>query len=313
MERIEFSFQSEDGVEIHAYKWFNESIRAKGVVQIAHGMAEHALRYEPFSQFLTSNGYIVYANDHRGHGRTYKSNVDKGFLAKNNGFELATKDLTTLTEVIQQQHRHLPLFLLGHSFGSFLVRRYIQLFPTDLAGVLISGTGGDPKLIGKIGLSLAKLEKKIKGPQKESPLMDKLIFGSYNKKISPKRTNYDFLTRDERVVDDYITDENCGFICKTSFYVDLLEGLIKIHRNEEVTKTPKQLPIFLFAGDADPVGDYGKGVQAVYEQLLQHDCAQVSIKLYENGRHEMLNETNKEEVYNDILNWMNTILKGEKL
>ena len=141
--------------------------------------------------------------------------------------------------------------------------------------------------------------------------MDRLIFGTYNKRINPKRTNYDFLTRDEQIVDDYIADENCGFICSTSFYVDLLEGLMKIHQEEEVAKTPKQLPIFLFAGDEDPVGDYGKGVQSVYEQLLQHGCEQVSIKLYEGGRHEMLNETNRTEVFSDVLNWLDTIVKGE--
>lgn len=313
MKRIDFTFQAEDGVEIQAYKWIKEDIDIKGIVQIAHGMAEHALRYEPFCNFLTANGYIVYANDHRGHGQTYKHKSDRGHLANKNGFELATKDLFILSELIRKEHKELPLFLLGHSFGSFLVRRYVQVFDNQISGILISGTGGDPKLLGKIGLAIARLSKKIKGPKKENPLMDMLIFGSYNKRITPKRTNFDFLTRDERVVDQYIRDENCGFICTTSFYVDLLEGLLKIHEPAEIKKTPKKLPIFIFSGDEDPVGDYGKGVQFVYEQLLQHECEQVSIKLYEGGRHEMLNEINKEEVYTDVLNWLDTIVKGEAI
>lgn len=313
MKRTDFTFRATDGKEIQAYKWEKEADDIKGVVQIAHGMAEHALRYEPFAAFLTAHGYIVYANDHRGHGRTYKNESEKGYLADEDGFELATDDLRKLSEHIRNEHPNLPIFLLGHSFGSFLTRRYIQKFDPDLKGVLISGTGGDPKLLGKIGLAVAKMQKKLKGPKKESPLMDKLIFGSYNKRISPVRTKFDFLTRDENAVDAYIADENCGFVCKTSFYVDLLEGLLNIHEQNEADKTPKDLPIFIFSGDEDPVGDYGKGVQSVYEQLLELGCTKVSIKLYEGGRHEMLNETNKEEVYEDILNWLDTIVKGESV
>lgn len=312
MEREEFTFQTEDGVEIQAYYWFDTNISVKGIVQIAHGMVEHALRYEPFIRFLTANGFYVYANDHRGHGQSYKNELDKGFIAKRNGFEKAVHDLTILTNIIQEKHPDTPLFLLGHSFGSFLVRRYIQCYDKNLTGVILSGTGSDPGIIGRLGLMIAKLERFIKGPTRKSPLMDKLIFGNYNKRISPKKTNFDFLTRDETIVDNYITDKRCGFVCTTSFYIDLLEGIQKIHQDNEIAKVNTKLPIFLFAGIEDPVGNYGKGVQEVYEQYLQHNFEEVSIKLYDNGRHEMLNEINRMEVYTDILNWLETIMKGER-
>lgn len=313
MERFEFTLKTNDEINMHIYVWKNNDVETKGIIQIAHGMAEHALRYEAFSEWITAQGYIVYANDHRGHGKTKNHEKTKGFFAVKDGFSKVTEDLLLLTKYIQQTHPNVPIFLLGHSMGSFLARRIAQLHGEQYAGMILSGTSGDQKLLGKIGLMLAKLERKLRGPYAKSPLMNQLIFGSYNKNFSPPRTKFDFLSRDERVVEQYIKDDNCGFICTTSFYVDLLTGLDLIHRPEEIEKTPKQLPIFLLSGDADPVGDDGKGVQQVYEQYVNLGLQQVSLKLYEGGRHEMLNETNREEVFQDIANWLESILKGEQL
>src|SRR5699024_5417350 len=283
MERNEFTFQTDDGNEIQAYRWKDTTVEAKGIVQIAHGMVEHALRYEPFITFLTAHGFIVYANDHRGHGNTISDEINKGYFAKRNGFEKVVEDTYLLTKIIKEENEKLPLFLFGHSMGSLIFRRYIQQYHHNVSGVILSGTAGNPGFIGKIGLILAKFERFIKGDKKRSPLMDKLIFGNHNKRFEPARTKHDFLTRDEAVVDAYVADPNRGFICTTSFYVDLLEGTLKIHRDTEVAKIPKQLPIFLLAGDDDPVGIYGEGVQAVYEQFLENGLQQVSIKLYEKG------------------------------
>lgn len=312
MIKDEFTIQSTDGTVIQAYRWKDTNKEVIAAIQIAHGMAEHSLRYEPFIAFLTAHGFIVYANDHRGHGKSISDETSKGYFAKRNGFEKVVEDTYLLTNIIKKENENIPLFLFGHSMGSLIFRRYIQRYnKANIAGVILSGTAGNPGFIGKVGLILAKFERLIKGHKKSSPLMDKLIFGDHNKRFQPVRTKHDFLTRDETVVDAYVADDNCGFICTTSFYVDLLEGTIKIHRNEEITKIDKQLPIFLLAGDDDPVGDYGEGVQAVYEQYLQNGLQQVSIKLYEQGRHEMLNELNKMEVYTDILNWIETMMKGE--
>lgn len=311
MERTDFTYKTNDGYTIQAYRWRNQQIKAKGIIQIAHGMAEHSLRYEPFITFLTSHGFIVYANDHRGHGNSYTKKMNQGYFAKRNGFDKVVHDTTLLIDMIRKDNETLPLFLFGHSMGSLIVRRLIQQYTKPIDGVILSGTAGDPKLIGKIGLFIAKLEKMIKGSKKKSTLMDRLIFGNHNKRFSPARTKHDFLTRDEAIVDAYVADPNCGFICTTSFYVDLLEGTLTIHRKSEIAKIPKHLPIFLFSGDEDPVGDYGEGVQAVYEQYLEHELTQVSMKLYEHGRHEMISELNRMEVYTDILNWLETIMKGE--
>lgn len=312
MKRKEFTLETADGKTIQAYKWQKEAMDVKGVFQITHGMAEHSLRYEPFITFLTAHGFIVYAHDHRGHGNSYTKPSDRGYFAKRRGFKKVVHDTVLVTDYIQQNQPHLPLFLFGHSMGSLIVRRLVQQYDRNYAGIILSGTAGDPGWIGKVGLIVAKLEKLIRGRKKQSPLMDRLIFGNHNKRFTPERTKHDFLTRDETVVDAYIADDNCGFICTTSFYVDLLEGTLLIHRDEEVAKTPKHLPIFLLAGDDDPVGNYGDGVQAVYEQYLEQGLQQVSMKLYEEGRHEMLSELNKMEVYTDILNWLETILKGEQ-
>lgn len=311
MKRKQWKVDTKDGKSLQAYRWQQEDLEAQGIVYIAHGMAEHSLRYEPFIEFLTANGFIVYANDHRGHGKSRAPSEPRGYFAKQDGFEKVVDDLALLLELIIDTKGDLPLFLFGHSMGSLLVRRLIQRYRFPINGVLLSGTAGDPKWLGTLGLFIAKTEKFLRGAKKPSPLMNRLIFGNYNKAFSPQRTDFDFLTREQIAVDDYIKDEDCGFICTTSFYVDLLEGTLKLHEDEEVAKIPKDLPIFLFSGDTDPVGDFGKGVQAVYEQYLAHDMTQVSIKLYEEGRHEMLHEINKMEVYTDILNWLETMVKGE--
>lgn len=307
MIRSQFSLQAVDGIDINVFKWENTNVDVHGVIQIAHGMAEHILRYEPFCKFLTTNGFIVYGNDHRGHGGTIALVDEKGFFAEKNGFEKVVHDMKLLSDTIRIEHPELPLFLFGHSLGSFLTRRYIQLFHYDIAGVILSGTGGDKGLIGKIGLQIAKWEAKRRGLRTPSPLLDKLTFGHYNKKFEPARTKFDWLTRDTDIVDQYLEDDLCGFVCTAGLFVDLIYGLEIIHRKEEMNKVPYALPIFLIAGDQDPVGEEGKAVKKVYEQFNRR-CENVELKLYEGARHEVLNEINREEVYADVLQWIHRVL-----
>lgn len=308
--RTNFRFETQDRIEINAYRWESDRPHEiRGIIQIAHGMAEHILRYEDFCRFIVEHGFIVYGNDHRGHGGTIKAPDDKGFFAEENGFEKVVSDMKQLSDIIHSEHRDVPLFLLGHSLGSFLTRRYVQLFGDDICGMILSGTGFN-KGIGKIGLQIAKWERWRKGPRTPSPLMHKLVFYGFNENFTPTKTNFDFLTRDEEIVKKYVEDDKCGFTCSTSFYIDLLTGLDLIHRKEEVKKTPPILPIFLISGTLDPVGDDGKGVKKVYRLYKRAGCKRVRMKLYENARHEVLNEINKEEVYIDILNWLDEVLKG---
>lgn len=305
MNRTAFTYPSpgKDNVTIHALKWEGtETPRA--VMQIAHGMAEHIARYEQFAQFLVSHGFVVYGNDHRGHGQTAGGKENLGYFADVDGFERVVDDMYVLTQIIRREHQDLPLFLLGHSMGSFLSRRYVQRYGSDLSGVILCGTGGDPGMLGKVGLCIAKREVRRKGAKTLSPKMDKLIFGNYNRRFRPARTAFDWLNRDKVEVDKYVADPMCGNVMSASFYVDLLSGILAIHRMENVKKTPSTLPIFLIAGADDPVGNYGKGVrqvQALYERAGVED---VTCKLYSDRRHELLNEKRKEEVYGDVVSWL---------
>mgnify|MGYP001944442680 CR=1 FL=1 len=312
VKRTNFSFKTPDGIDINAYRWESESGKnVRGIIQIAHGMAEHILRYDDVSRYLVANGFIVYGHDHRGHGGTIKAPDDKGFFANEDGFHKVVQDMKQLSDLIRKEHLGLPLFLLGHSLGSFITRRYIQLYD-GVSGVILSGTGYD-KGIGKIGLQIAKLERRRKGPRTPSPLMDKLVFYGFNENFEPAKTEFDFLTRDENVVEKYVKDDKCGFVCATSFYIDLLTGLDLIHRKTEVAKTPRDLPILLISGTMDPVGEEGKGVRKVYKLYKRARCKKIRMKLYKDGRHEMLNEINKDEVYEDILTWLDKVLKGGRL
>lgn len=311
MERIEFRMEREKDVSIFVCSWQPQSTeKVKGVIQLAHGMAEHILRYDDFSKFLVKHGYIVYGNDHRGHGNTIIAPDDQGYFAKENGFEKVVGDLHALTLHIKNEHPNLPLILFGHSMGSFLSRRYIQLYGNDLDGVILSGTGADKGILGKIGYLIAKWERFRKGPRTPSPLMNQLSFGNFNKAFSPARTEFDFLSRDKNAVDTYIKDKKCGFICSTSFYMDLIKGIEIIHQSKESTKIPKQLPMYIISGDMDPVGDYGKGVQNVFRKYKQLGLKDVRMRLYPKARHELLHEQNKTEVYQDILIWLEQIVSA---
>ncbi|MCD8510485.1 MAG: alpha/beta hydrolase [Bacillus sp. (in: Bacteria)] len=311
MNKETFSFTGEDGVEIFARKWSPESeVEVKGVVQIAHGMAEHSERYDDFASFLVDEGFVVFANDHRGHGQTIKNKEDYGFFVEENGFETVVEDLHILTDHIGEEYPNVPIFLFGHSMGSFLVRRYIQRFDKGLQGVIISGTGGNPGIVGKLAKGIAKREINKLGKKGPSELLSKLVFGKHNKQFNPARTEYDWLSADEAVVDAYIKDPLCGGTCTAGFFLDLFEGLEAIHRKESMSKVRKDLPIFVFSGDKDPVGGNGKGVLQVYNSFKKVGLKDVECKLYPSGRHEMLNEVNKDEVFNDILKWMDGRLKN---
>lgn len=310
MKKTQFKLERDRDVKIQVYQWTPDDLKqAKGVLQIAHGMAEHAQRYENFAEFLTAQGYIVYANDHRGHGHSLVAPDDLGYFADENGFDKVVGDMLKLSQHIKHEHSGLPLLLFGHSMGSFLARRYVQFDQSYIDGLILSGTGGDQGVMGKIGRSVAKIEKRRIGKRTPSPLMNKLIFGDYNKKFQPNRTDFDFLSRDDAEVDKYVADDLCGFICTSGFYLDLISGIETISKQENLGYIVTDLPIFFIAGDQDPVGNQGKGVKEVYETYLRHGGQNISLKLYPGARHEILNEINKEEVYEDILNWMDATIE----
>jgi alpha-beta hydrolase superfamily lysophospholipase len=293
-----------DGHEVYLLKWYDDNVMPRAILQLSHGMAEHINRYHEFANSLVSAGIFVYGNDHRGHGKTGENTGTLGFFADNDGFERAVKDLGEINDIIHNEYPDTPVFIMGHSMGSFLVRRFIQRFQKRVHGVIISGTGGDPGIMGKIGKRIAKSQVNKLGKQTESPFMNKLTFGGYNKKFSTIETDYDWLTRDRNEVQKYIEDPYCGFIATTGFYYDLLLGLETIHRNDEVKKIETDLPFFFFSGEHDPVGNQTKGVIGVIQQYKKHGIKNIDYMFYKDGRHEMLNETNRKEVINHIIQWL---------
>ena len=267
-------------------------------------MNEYALRYDYFAEKLVDQGYIVYAHDHRGHGYTATSKENLGYLADNEGFDWLVEDVKELNNVIKTENEGLPIIIFGHSMGSFVSQRFIELYGNDIDGVILSGTNGKPLLTTKLGILISKVEMMIKGRKAKSKLMDTLSFGNFNSQFKPTRTQYDWLCSDNDEVDKYINSELCGFISTTSFYYDLIRGLWNIHKKENLMMIPKNLPVYIFAGDKDPVGRSGKGIISLYNCYKKLNIIDVTYKLYENGRHEMLNEKNKDEVIGDINNWL---------
>ncbi|MFD3257680.1 lysophospholipase [Paenibacillus lentus] len=299
-----FTFTNDAQKEVFVYQWSPQDtfIPPTGVLQIAHGMAETAKRYERLANVLTAKGWIVYANDHRGHGRTAGEEAELGCIGKD-GFGGMVRDMSALSAIIREQHPDLPLFLLGHSMGSFLTQKIMYTAPEPYSGFLLSGTNG-PRSMLALGERLARLQCLLQGERHPSLMLNALVFGAYNKRFLPPRTPFDWLSRDEAEVDNYVNDPNCGFLCSAGFFHGFFSLLQEIHRPKRMRGIPKDKPIYIFCGDEDPVGLRGDGVKklaALYNLLLIRD---IELKLYPGGRHEMLNETNRDEVMRDLVNWL---------
>ena len=302
----DFRFLSTDGKHNVFARECTPDGEVRAVLQIAHGVAEHIYRYAPFMEFLAENGFVVVANDHLGHGKTAENEQELCFFAEKDGWNDVVSDMDTLHKLTAAKYPDVPYFLFGHSMGSFLTRTYIIDHPEGLKGVVISGTGQNPGAVIAAGKLLAKLEMIDNGPMYHSPTLDKLAFGSYNKKYDHVRTKLDWLTRDEAVVDAYIADPLCGAMATAGMFHDMMGGLQYIWKTENLNKMDKSTPVYFMAGDGDPVGNYGEAVKKVYERFLKTGCKDVKLKLYKDGRHEMLNELNKDEVYADVLEWLNS-------
>ena len=301
----EYKIKTTDNQEIHVYEWTPEDEQSvKAVLQIAHGMAEHAARYEDFALFLNKHGFAVFGNDHKGHGKTAGTLENLGYFADENGFQKVVNDMRSLTDKINERFPDKPVFLLGHSMGSFLSRYYGIENSSKIKGLILSGTAGHPGMLGKVGKMLSSIIIAFNSRKSQTPLMTKLSFGAFNNAFKPNRTEYDWLSRDNEQVDKYVNDLFCGTIFTVGFYNDLLGGLLLVNDQTEINKTSEKLPVYLIAGDKDPVSENGKGITEVFEKHKKAGVKDVEMKLYPDARHEILNETNKDEVYNDILNWL---------
>ena len=287
-----------DNTELFVHSWCVDE--PKAVIMLAHGMAEHSMRYAEFAEFLNANGIDFYCHDQRGHGKS--ANGSLGHLRKGLDWKLMMDDLFTIRKKLI--HTDCPVFLMGHSMGSFLVRCAVQVQPNLFDGLIVSGTGDSQGLIGKAGALLTKVLCSTAGETSPANMMQDMVFGGYNKSFTNPRTPSDWLSRDEAVVDAYIADPWCGFVCTNGFFHELLHGIQMANDSQGIAKMNKQMPIYLFSGECDPVGNMGKGVINVKSALTKAGLKDVTLRLYPEGRHEMLNELNKAEVMNDLLVWI---------
>ena len=296
-------FPSATGLtDIRCRMWIPEE--PQSAMQITHGMAEHIDRYEDFATFLAENGVLVYGNDIAGHGKSIRDKAQLGFFGKENGWDAVVQDMRTLRDLVKAEYPALPYILFGHSMGSFLARTYAGRDGADFDAFIFSGTAGKNPVLG-IAKLIAKRNIRKTGGDKVDLLLYNLSFGSYNKAFKPNRTEVDWLSRDEAMVDKYVADELCGFPFTSCAMLDLFNGLSEIGSEAWAARVPKR-PILVLSGASDPVGGNGKGVRQVHGWLQKtgHDA---ELKLYEGGRHEMLNEVNRAEVYNDILLFINAV------
>lgn len=312
MKNEHFTFTDTENIPIFVYKWTPEDIsKAVGIVQIMHGMAEHAGRggYERFANVLSANGFIVYANDHRGHGKTAGTVEKTGFIGEKNGFDMMVKDEYMISDRAGKEHPGLPLFVFAHSMGSFIAQLYAEESGSRLKGLVLSGTNGPGGSLVAAGRIIAGLLSVLQGKRHRSPLLDSMSFGSFNSHFKPNRTAFDWLSRDNAEVDKYVADPFCGFICATSTFYFLTDALLRMHKPAAMKRIPKTLPILMVSGANDPVGVNGAGVKLLADIYRTNGVADLTVKLYPDARHEILNETNRDEVMADVVAWLQARLK----
>lgn len=287
---------------IHYCRWTPEG-QPCGVVQIVHGIAEFVERYDEFAQFLNSLGYLVVAEDHMGHGQSIGKGSIRGYF--HGGWFAAVEDTFRLMKDTMAEYPDLPYVLFGHSMGSFMVRTILARHPEcGISAAVICGTGWQPGAVLKLGKGLGQLICARVGEQNPSEQLQKIVFGGYNSRVEHPRTDYDWLTRDNQIVDDYVNHPLCGFTSSCGLLRDMLSGLDYIQNPRNLARMKKNLPVLFIAGGDDPVGDFGKGVQKAASAFRKTGMEQVDVKIYPLCRHEILNEINRRDIYQDLAAWI---------
>ena len=299
--RSDFYYGSKGTGTIHGCRWTPEQPPV-AVVQIIHGIAEYVERYDDFARYLNRLGFLVVAEDHMGHGKSINGEGIQGYF--HGGWFTAVEDSYQLLQDTRKEFPDLPYVLFGHSMGSFMTRTILEKYPdSGISAAVICGTGWQPKAVLNTGIGVCRMVCKQQGEKKPSKILEKLVFSNYNKKVEHPRTPYDWLTRDSGIVDRYLADPFCGFTPTGGLMRELLTGIR--YEQENLSAMKKDLPVLFIAGGDDPVGNYGKGVLRSAEAFRKAGMLDVSCKIYPLGRHEILNEINWEEVYQDISSWLN--------
>lgn len=305
MKKEELYFDSRDGKsKLHAVRYLPDLCHVTGVLQIVHGMAEYVERYEEFAAFLTERGFVVTGEDHLGHGKSVPEGGKFGYFCEQDPATVVVRDVHRLKKMTQSLFPSVPYVILGHSMGSFILRNYLCKYGSGIAGAVIVGTGMQPERLIALSKGVAATQKLFCGGKDVSRLIDKAAFGSYNKRIENPRTTFDWLSRNEENVDRYMEDPLCGFTFTVNGFQTLFELVSRIQKPENLKQVPGDLPILMVSGADDPVGEYGEGVRRAYESLKQAGVRDIGIKLYDNDRHELLNETDRAQVWEDVYDWM---------
>lgn len=282
----------------------------KAIVQIVHGMIEQIKRYDEFARFLNQAGYVVVGHDHVGHGHTVRNREEYGVFPDD--WHVLIEDVQGLQEEIRMRYPHLPIIIMGHSMGSYITRLYLAEYGKNVKAGILMGTGQESLLKTRAGIHLVKVLTAIHGPCYRSKFIETMTTGSFNRSFSPTKTSADWLTRDRTEVEKYLTNPHHQFRPALSMYQALFTFANHAAQISWMDKIPKNVPLLLISGQEDPVGECGKGVKRFYHQLIQLGCSQVSLTLYPEARHEILNEWNKKEVMRDILSWINGVLDGDQ-
>lgn len=310
MTKEELTYDSRDNAtKIKAYKYLPEQVKPTMIVQIIHGMAETAVRYEEFAKFLTDKGCVVVINEHLGHGGSVKEGTPYGYFCEQDPATVVVRDVHRLKKNIQNQYPGIPYVIFGHSMGSYTLRNYITVYGSGIQAAVICAPGYQEKgLLSAMGF-LVKLQSIFLGGKHVAKLLDKMAFGSYNKRIPNQRTAFDWLTRDEKIVDAYVADEKCGFTFTVNGFRTLHDLCLRSIDFEKMKKIPSDLPIMIIAGKEDPVGEYGAAVPKIQRDLENAGVKNVSVKYYEECRHELLNELVKETVMEDVYSYIEKQVK----
>ena len=276
----------------------------KAIIHIVHGMSEHMGRYKHFAQFLNGEGYAVFGNDLKGHGFAAGEIENVGFFAEKDGWNIVVQDVIDLTHELKAAYPGKPLYILGHSMGSFIARSVIIQEPNICTGLLLSATIGHPGWKGYLGKPLAAFNAGIFGKKGRTELLTNISFGHFNRKIKNPRTKQDWLSRDPEMVDAYINDPYCMQTFTWQFYYDMAHGLLEINKSGNYKKVNKDMRLLIISGTMDPAGEYGKGPKEVYSKFLKAGVKDIHLELVKEGRHELLNETNRDEVYQILVDWI---------
>ena len=305
MNKREFYYPSSDGkTRIHAVEWIPEE-EPKAILQIAHGVTEYILRYEEFAEFLTSKGIVVVGNDHIGHGSSIAENAKPMYFGPEGSFKYAVDDVNTLYKTTKEKYENIPYIILGFSLGSFIVRRFLIDYPDTVDGAILVGTGQIAPIKIKIAKFIAKSEAKKHGDDNPTPMIKSLSFDNYNKLFKPNRTDYDWLCLSKTSLDKYIKDEKRGKELSAGLFREMLSGMEYTGNLENIKKMNKNIPIIFLSGEMDPVGEKGKSVKKAYDYFKKAGIKDVSMKLYKDLRHDILHEDNAEQIYQDILEFIN--------